>query len=89
MNKNSGFDAGECFPDVSKTIEMRKFADLVPDVEKVQTLSALLSWSHNIHLLDMVDVNHLWGNLNPYYVPNGTPGVCTFCPNKEAHQNPG
>jgi len=31
---------------------MRKFAELVPDLEKVQTLSALLSWSHNTHLLD-------------------------------------
>ena len=31
---------------------MRKFAELVADVEKVQTVSALLSWSHNTHLFD-------------------------------------
>ena len=52
MNKNSGFDVDECFPDVGKTVKMRKFAELVADVEKVQTVSALLSWSHNTHLFD-------------------------------------
>ncbi|MDL2239768.1 DUF1016 N-terminal domain-containing protein [Bacteroidales bacterium OttesenSCG-928-L14] len=31
---------------------MRKFAEVVSDEEKVQTVSALLSWSHNTHLLD-------------------------------------
>ncbi|MCL2092805.1 MAG: PDDEXK nuclease domain-containing protein [Treponema sp.] len=31
---------------------MRKFAEFVPDWKKVQTVSALLSWSHNIHLFD-------------------------------------
>ncbi|HYE83206.1 MAG TPA: DUF1016 N-terminal domain-containing protein [Clostridia bacterium] len=31
---------------------MRKFAELVTDEEKVQTLSALLSWSHNTYLFD-------------------------------------
>jgi predicted nuclease of restriction endonuclease-like (RecB) superfamily len=31
---------------------MRKFAALLPDEEKVQTLSALLSWSHNTYLFD-------------------------------------
>jgi predicted nuclease of restriction endonuclease-like (RecB) superfamily len=31
---------------------MRKFAALVTDEAKVQTLSALLSWSHNTHLFD-------------------------------------
>jgi predicted nuclease of restriction endonuclease-like (RecB) superfamily len=31
---------------------MRKFAALVTDEEKVQTLSALLSWSHNTYLFD-------------------------------------
>ena len=31
---------------------MRKFADFVPDEEKVQTVSALLTWSHNTCLFD-------------------------------------
>ena len=31
---------------------MRKFAEFVDDEVKVQTVSALLSWSHNSHLLD-------------------------------------
>jgi len=31
---------------------MRKFAEIIDDEEKVQTLSALLSWSHNTRLLD-------------------------------------
>jgi predicted nuclease of restriction endonuclease-like (RecB) superfamily len=31
---------------------MRKFAEFVPDEGKVQTVSALLSWSHNTHLFD-------------------------------------
>jgi predicted nuclease of restriction endonuclease-like (RecB) superfamily len=31
---------------------MRKFAEIVNDDEKVQTVSALLSWSHNTFLLD-------------------------------------
>jgi predicted nuclease of restriction endonuclease-like (RecB) superfamily len=31
---------------------MRKFAELMPDEQKVQTLSALLSWSHNALLFD-------------------------------------
>jgi predicted nuclease of restriction endonuclease-like (RecB) superfamily len=31
---------------------MRKFAEFVPDEEKVQTLSALLTWSHNKYLFD-------------------------------------
>jgi predicted nuclease of restriction endonuclease-like (RecB) superfamily len=31
---------------------MRKFNSFVVDFEKVQTVSALLSWSHNQHLLD-------------------------------------
>ena len=41
---------------------MRKFANLVQDEEKVQTLSALLSWSHNIHLFDKTKTldEYLW-----------------------------
>jgi len=31
---------------------MRKFASFIVDEQKVQTVSALLSWSHNVHLLD-------------------------------------
>jgi len=31
---------------------MRKFAELVPNEEILQTVSAILSWSHNIHLFD-------------------------------------
>jgi len=31
---------------------MRKFAEIVNDEQKVQTVSALLSWSHNSLLLD-------------------------------------
>jgi predicted nuclease of restriction endonuclease-like (RecB) superfamily len=31
---------------------MRKFAELCPDEQKVQTVSALLSWSHNIELFN-------------------------------------
>jgi len=31
---------------------MRKFAEFVPDEEKVQTVSALLTWSHNRYLFD-------------------------------------
>jgi len=31
---------------------MRKFAEFIPDEEKVQTLSAQLSWSHNTYLFD-------------------------------------
>lgn len=31
---------------------MRKFAEFVSDEEKVQTVSALLTWSHNRHLFD-------------------------------------
>ena len=31
---------------------MRKFASFVDDEQKVQTLSALLSWSHNTYLFD-------------------------------------
>ncbi|MDR2965589.1 MAG: PDDEXK nuclease domain-containing protein [Treponema sp.] len=33
---------------------MRKFAEIIKEEEKVQTLSALLSWSHNVLLLDKV-----------------------------------
>lgn len=34
---------------------MRRFAELVPDEEKVQTASALLTWSHNRYLFDKTD----------------------------------
>ena len=34
---------------------MRKFAGFVPDEEIVQTLSALLSWSHNTRLFDITE----------------------------------
>ncbi|MDD4295462.1 MAG: PDDEXK nuclease domain-containing protein [Ruminiclostridium sp.] len=41
---------------------MRKFADFVPDEGKVQTVSALLTWSHNRHLLDKTKTleEYLW-----------------------------
>jgi predicted nuclease of restriction endonuclease-like (RecB) superfamily len=41
---------------------MRKFAAFVLDEEKVQTLSALLSWSHNTHLFDKTKTleEYLW-----------------------------
>ena len=33
---------------------MRKFAEIMDDKKKVQTVSALLSWSHNTLLLDKI-----------------------------------
>jgi predicted nuclease of restriction endonuclease-like (RecB) superfamily len=41
---------------------MRKFAEFVPDEEKVQTLSALLTWSHNKYLFDKTKTlnEYLW-----------------------------
>jgi len=41
---------------------MRKFAEFVPDEEKVQTVSALLTWSHNRHLFDKTKTieEYLW-----------------------------
>jgi predicted nuclease of restriction endonuclease-like (RecB) superfamily len=41
---------------------MRKFAEFVNDEEKVQTLSALLSWSHNTYLFDKTRTldEYLW-----------------------------
>ena len=41
---------------------MRKFAEFVPDEEKVQTVSALLTWSHNRHLFDKTTTldEYLW-----------------------------
>lgn len=41
---------------------MRKFAELVTDEEKVQTLSAVLSWSHNTYLFDKTKTleEYLW-----------------------------
>jgi predicted nuclease of restriction endonuclease-like (RecB) superfamily len=41
---------------------MRQFAKLVTDEEKVQTVSALLTWSHNRHLFDKTSTldEYLW-----------------------------
>ena len=41
---------------------MRKFAELVPDEEILQTVSAILSWSHNTHLFDKTNSieEYLW-----------------------------
>ena len=41
---------------------MRKFAEFVSDEEKVQTLSAQLTWSHNTHLFDKVKTfeEYIW-----------------------------
>jgi predicted nuclease of restriction endonuclease-like (RecB) superfamily len=41
---------------------MRAFAETYPDVSNVQTLSAQLTWSHNIALLDKVrdEKERLW-----------------------------
>lgn len=55
--ENLAKDIKHAFPNVTgystRNLKyMRKFAEVVSDEEKVQTLFALLSWSHNIHLLD-------------------------------------
>jgi len=41
---------------------MRKFAELVPDEGILQTVSAILSWSHNTHLFDKTKTldEYLW-----------------------------
>ena len=41
---------------------MRKFAEFVSDEEKLQTVSAVLSWSHNTYLLDKTKMleEYLW-----------------------------
>lgn len=41
---------------------MRKFAELISDEEKLQTVSAVLSWSHNTYLLDKTKTleEYLW-----------------------------
>ena len=41
---------------------MRKFAAFIPDEIKVQTVSALLTWSHNTHLFDKAKTldEYLW-----------------------------
>lgn len=41
---------------------MRKFAEFVPDEQKVQTVSAHLTWSHNTHLLNKTKTldEYLW-----------------------------
>ena len=41
---------------------MRRFAEFVDDIEKVHTLSALLSWSHNKYLFDKTKIldEYLW-----------------------------
>ena len=55
--ENLAKDIKQAFPNVTgysaRNLKyMRKFAEVVEDEQKVQTLSALLSWSHNTHLLD-------------------------------------
>ena len=55
--ENLARDIKQSFPNVTgysaRNLKyMRKFAEVVQDEQKVQTLSALLSWSHNTHLLD-------------------------------------
>jgi len=54
---NLARDIGSAFPgskgySVRNLRYMRKFAEFVPDEEKVQTVSALLTWSHNKCLFD-------------------------------------
>ena len=57
FTENLAIDIKQAFPNVTgysaRNLKyMRKFAEVVNDEEKVQTVSALLSWSHNTHLLD-------------------------------------
>ena len=41
---------------------MRKFAEFIPDEQKVQTMSALLTWSHNTYIFDKTSdlETYLW-----------------------------
>lgn len=65
--KNLARDIKSEFPgttgySVRNLLYMRKFAEFVSDESKVQTVSALLTWSHNKHLFDktkMLD-EYLW-----------------------------
>ena len=55
--ENLAYDIKAEFPNVkgysARNLKyMRKFAEVVDEEEKVQTLSALLSWSYNTLLLD-------------------------------------
>jgi hypothetical protein len=55
--ENLARDIKLAFPDakgysVRNLRYMRKLAELVPDEEKVQTVSAVLTWSHNKYLFD-------------------------------------
>jgi predicted nuclease of restriction endonuclease-like (RecB) superfamily len=65
--ENLARDIKHDFPDakgysVRNLRYMRKFAALLPDEEKVQTLSALLTWSHNTYLFDKTKTldEYLW-----------------------------
>ena len=65
--ENLARDIKRDFPDakgysVRNLRYMRKFAALLPDEEKVQTLSALLTWSHNTYLFDKTKTldEYLW-----------------------------
>ena len=57
FTENLAIDIKQAFPNVrgysARNLKyMRKFAEVVNNEEKMQTVSALLSWSHNTHLLD-------------------------------------
>jgi hypothetical protein len=56
---------------------MRKFAELVPDEEILQTVSAVLSWSHNTYLFDKIKtLNEYLGKI--YIVKNKGLKLMTF-----------
>jgi hypothetical protein len=46
---------------------MRKFAEIVTDEEILQTVSAILSWSHNTHLRCYVVIELKKGKFLPEY----------------------
>ena len=65
--ENLARDIKSDFPDtkgysVRNLQYMRKFANLVPDEEKVQAVSALLTWSHNTYLFDKTNTfdEYIW-----------------------------
>ena len=65
--ENLARDIKAAFPNtkgysVRNLLYMRKFAEFVTNEEKVQTLSALLSWSHNKYLFDKTKTleEYLW-----------------------------
>jgi len=65
--KNLARDIKFSFPgttgySIRNLLYMRKFAEFVPDEQKVQTVSALLTWSHNKCLFDKTETldEYIW-----------------------------